>query len=530
MAQLRTIGAFIENTGLDLLWIESELYGPATVKQIIQGSHVKRAETAHVTTLQALFVIHQEAFFQQSPSSQTCLEQLAKQLNDACTHNSKKKLKEVHNKLLQAIESMQIVKKIKMFDAQHEEIPLFNVMHQYMRMVTEMMSFIQAVRTGDWALHLEALELFTKYFFAHDMLNYACMIPVYLAQMQMLHESDPEIYEEFKQGNWVVNKNSCVPFCEIGADNALEHVNLSMKVTGGLVGITLNPTACTKYFMIAPKLARLPEQAKQMGGTSPKTPTHHHTHPTALRLRQEKGIEQLVTSIQSFTNSFLEEGCDLFNLLTKVVRPEEVKREMCQQSAIGKELFANFVKERIQSSKNSIWSPMKKCTLLLTWKSTGKILRVTTKDKIVELKEDRSLFAGMMMVCKAHPEIDIKEAVGQYEISIVPRSMFAADGAMFHCASKSTLMDILEKLDTEGNTDGSTKEDLRLDTEITATQKVTIVNAMAEVQALENQTGLRIVPNWPTISPRAYLRSTAAWINYDLSVTGWSFLTLVIGN
>ena len=215
-----------------------------------------------------------------------------------------------------------------MFDAQHEEIPVFNVMHQYMRMVTEMMSFIQALRTGDWALHLEALELFTKYFFAHDMLNYACMIPVYLAEMQMLHESDPEIYEEFKQGNWVVNKNSCVPFCEIGADNALEHVNGSMKVTGGLVGIMLNPTARTKYFMIAPKLARLPEQAKQMGGTSSKTPTHHHTLSTALRLRQEKGIEQLVTSIQSFKNPLLEEGCDLCKFQTKT----DVKKGKCPKT------------------------------------------------------------------------------------------------------------------------------------------------------------------------------------------------------
>ena len=134
------------------------------------------------------------------------------------------------------------------------------------------------------------------------------------------------------------------------------------------------------------------------------------------------------------------------------------------------------------------------------------------------------------MVCKARPEIDIKEAVGQCEFSIVPRSMFAADGAMIHCASKSTFMDILEKLVAEGNTDGSTKEDLCLDTEITAKQKVAIVDAMAEVQALENQTGLRIVPNWPAISPRAYLRSTAASINYNLYLTGWPFLTLIIGS
>ena len=60
MAQLQTISAFMEDSGLDLCWIESELYGPATVKQIINGEHVKRGETAHI---QALFVLYQEAFF-----------------------------------------------------------------------------------------------------------------------------------------------------------------------------------------------------------------------------------------------------------------------------------------------------------------------------------------------------------------------------------------------------------------------------------------------------------------------------------
>ena len=34
MAQLRTIGAFIENSGLDKCWVESDLYGPSTVKQL----------------------------------------------------------------------------------------------------------------------------------------------------------------------------------------------------------------------------------------------------------------------------------------------------------------------------------------------------------------------------------------------------------------------------------------------------------------------------------------------------------------
>jgi len=57
----------------------------------------------------------------------------------------------------------------------------------------------------------------------------------------------------FKGGNWVVNKNPCVPFCAIGPDHALERLNRSVKVTGGLVGITLNPSARVKFFLVAPK-------------------------------------------------------------------------------------------------------------------------------------------------------------------------------------------------------------------------------------------------------------------------------------
>ena len=58
------------------------------------------------------------------------------------------------------------------------------------------------------------------------------------------------------EGNWVVNKNM-VPFCAIGPDHALEQVNRMLKVAGGLTGITLNPYACTKFFLVAPELARL---------------------------------------------------------------------------------------------------------------------------------------------------------------------------------------------------------------------------------------------------------------------------------
>ena len=61
-------------------------------------------------------------------------------------------------------------------------------------------------------------------------INYSRMIPVYLAEMKSLQQSDPDIYSELLDGNWIANKNFNISFCGLGAENGLEHLNRSMKV------------------------------------------------------------------------------------------------------------------------------------------------------------------------------------------------------------------------------------------------------------------------------------------------------------
>ncbi|KAK3740139.1 hypothetical protein QZH41_007574 [Actinostola sp. cb2023] len=156
MAQLRTIGAFIDNSGLDMCWIESDLYGPTTVKQILDGNHVKRAEVAHIVTLQALFVLYQEAFFKSSNQDLQNLKDLSKDVADACSKGTREEVKEANDNLIKAIESQHITEKMNEFDVDQEKHPMFKVARKYMRMVLDMLQFIRAVRTGDWELHLKA--------------------------------------------------------------------------------------------------------------------------------------------------------------------------------------------------------------------------------------------------------------------------------------------------------------------------------------------------------------------------------------
>ncbi|MES9880238.1 MAG: hypothetical protein ABW185_05080 [Sedimenticola sp.] len=409
MAQLRTIGSYIEGSGIDLCWTEANLYGPATVKQIIEGRHIVRGQTAHTLTLEALFSLYQDEFFRGYPEIKTQIIETVEKLDKAFRDDDTERVKSEHLQMCNIICSQNVMEKMHAFDKAKSEQPLFCVMRHYMEMILQMLMFIRAVRTGNWELHLVALEMFTKYFFAHDRINYSRMIPLYLAEMKSLKTSDPDIYCEMMEGNWVVNKNSTVSFCAIGADHALEQINRSMKVSGGLVGISHNPSARAKFFLISPELARLATEAQQMAGVKAEQRTRHHGLSKALLARHEKNIQKLTATLVNFTNPFAAEGVDLYNLVTKLVAPEQIKVDLCQHDEIGRKLFESFVADRIQNDVTNLWSPMKK-RKLATWKNAAKKVNIPSVNKVVELKEDRSLFARLLVVCKSRPEINLKDA------------------------------------------------------------------------------------------------------------------------
>ena len=55
---------------------------------------------------------------------------------------------------------------------------------KYLEQVESLLQLISACRSGDWEGYLAALENNIKYFFAHDHLNYARLMPVHLAQIK----------------------------------------------------------------------------------------------------------------------------------------------------------------------------------------------------------------------------------------------------------------------------------------------------------------------------------------------------------
>ena len=182
-------------------------------------------------------------------------------------------------------------------------------------------------------------------------------------------------------GNWVVNKNA-IPFCAIGADHALEQVNRIMKVSGGLIGITQNHNALTKFFLVAPELSNIANEASEMAGLKSAKTTTHYELSDAMTKRQENKVLKLVDTIKQFCDPFANEYDRVVNMVTKAVISETIQQDIIQRNAIGRELFVKFVEERVSNNAVNLWSPMKK-RKLHTWTSNNKKVKVKDGDKVV---------------------------------------------------------------------------------------------------------------------------------------------------
>ena len=53
------------------------------------------------------------------------------------------------------------------------------------------------------------------------------------------------------------------------------------------------------------------------------------------------------------------------------------------------------------------------------WKSARKAVKHKLADQVAELKDDRSLFACMLIMGSSQPEINMKNTIGQYEFTML---------------------------------------------------------------------------------------------------------------
>ena len=84
----------------------------------------------------------------------------------------------------------------------------------------------------------------------------------------------------------------------------------------------------------------------------------------------------------------------------------------------------------------SIWTKVSKEKNNM-YMSGNKKQKLSIRNEAVDLKETKDLYGRIMVLARSNRDIDLKQAVGNYEFILTPRALFAPNRSMFKCHGKA---------------------------------------------------------------------------------------------
>ena len=201
--------------------------------------------------------------------------------------------------MLTILKSNNILEAMGQFDEKSEAIsPFFKFVEYYKKMVLSIYTFAHASRNRLWQLHISSVNVLCKACYTHDKQNYTGQFHL----MTVFETTYTDIQKESLDRNFTVNKSN-IPLYAVRVDHVPEYIRRTMKVTGGMIGITQNVCVREIFVLIALQLNRLTAEAHKMAGSPTAARKHHHDLSMTIWTRREVNILKLmkVASVNNMT-------------------------------------------------------------------------------------------------------------------------------------------------------------------------------------------------------------------------------------
>lgn len=257
IAALKCLGKYVEGSGIDVAWEVSEMYGTATVNQVIEGRHIYRGIQAHTITLIALCHLKLQSDIYTDEERRAIQSKIVYlQRETAADENN---FVELILNIQRDFATSGVFLKHQLKTLSRQTTTFLD---NYTSHVMNLLNYIGATRTQNWLQHLSTKGDMCKYFHAHDQTNYAKWTLLYLADMIELRSTDMESWEFLTAGNFTVSSNS-VPFTSIDPDHAIEHQHKVIKSGRGISDIKDNESALERFALTTPIVSKMVEEFKR---------------------------------------------------------------------------------------------------------------------------------------------------------------------------------------------------------------------------------------------------------------------------
>lgn len=475
-AALHALGKTIDGSGLDVCAIESGAYTSAALRGIFSGKAYKRGIEFHITISLAIMMMRFDVILSTLPKGP---------VHDRCIAFKDK----LHSRNSDMTEDYEYIRSwyaenVKPLEEDKNIGEFAQFLSEYLDQVESLLHFVSSCRSGDWQGYLASLENLIKYFFARDLLNYARLMPVHLAQMNVLEDNEPETWNALMSGDFVVAKSE-IPFTNLATDQALEQEIKKLKGHGGMVGLSRDESALNRIVTTTPCLARIVdeylESFPKASRSSKRTEHYQLSGQMATRLRENAINIRHSIELHCEGNPF-KVKTPLKSLVSSALVPEEAKHDILHYAEKGQKRFEDFVCERLTNTSNlSVWDKMKKFKLkaFSSWMDKSK---VRIGDKVIKLREDRDLLGRFLIIQGSRPGLvpKINEIIGEYEMSTVPRSLCAVDRSLYIPNDKASIMHAVEDATADSLSVPPVPDIRQEDTPV----KVLIIDAMGVLQSM----------------------------------------------
>ena len=109
----------------------------------------------------------------------------------------------------------------------------------------------------------------------------------------------------------------------------------------------------------------------------------------------------------------------------------------------------------------SSWAKVSKETNYMYMSGNNK-QKMSIRNEAVDLKETKDLYGRLVVLAGSNRDIDLKQAVGNYELTLTPRVLFAPIRSILECHGKTDLIHELKAITEVDDPRLSTRHDLDL--------------------------------------------------------------------
>lgn len=355
---LACIGKYLTGSGVDLMFIETDLYGPGVTEQILNGSNYARSVNSFLLLGETLLRLQLTAFFKENSEGKYNNElATVKSLQDSIAEKSNgesKRLYEMFNLSCEKIYSdfSEYVKK------RCKESQLFEYWTNVLKLIQVLRDHIRAERLSDFQLYIETLKKVQPIFHVFDRTNYIRYSAIQLQDMLALPTTSPELYEKFEQGFFTVKRKK-VGFTSVSPDQALEQtINRAQGCTkSGIIGVTKNKQFVAAWELIFHEILAIRgffEEITYVKNYDFELNQHHDLSYSKIdntELQIEKLTSYICNKVNPFKNFYSSELC---NIVTQEKCAPDVAKTILKVFQVGCELFNDFNLKRFFNKEEAL--------------------------------------------------------------------------------------------------------------------------------------------------------------------------------